>query len=129
MMLPINKVASWPKWVQLLIASIAVLLIAGCIFLLIPARTAGAEQNGDPVKGRAAAERWCSQCHVVTGKGQERVLDDTPTFQQLARDSAMTRKRLLAILRNPHEMPTVQLSKADVINIVAFIESLRRTGK
>ena len=41
----------------------------------------------------------------------------------------MTRKRLFGILSNPHEMPTGQLSRTDIVDIIAYIERLRRDGR
>jgi mono/diheme cytochrome c family protein len=124
MMLLISRMASGPLWARLLIALVVLLLIAGSILFFISVGSVDAREKGEPSKGLAAAQRWCSQCHLVTVKGR-RATDATPSFHELARNKAMTRKRLYAILSNPHEMPTGQLSRADIDNIIAYIESLR----
>jgi len=49
-----------------------------------------------------------------------------PPFAELANNPDMTRTRLYGILNNPHRMPTSALSRDDIKNIVAYIESLRK---
>ena len=73
--------------------------------------------------GRRMAEVWCSSCHIVDGHGTS---DVAPGFKQIANDSSKTPDRLRAWLSNPHPpMPDFNLSRPEIDDIIAFLESLR----
>ncbi|MDP6343129.1 MAG: cytochrome c [Alphaproteobacteria bacterium] len=79
----------------------------------------------DLAAGRAAAKRWCAECHLVA-EGATTSSDVGPPFATLATDPAKTPTVLRAFLAAPHEpMPPIQLSQQDIENIVAYIQSLR----
>lgn len=50
---------------------------AGSVALLLI--VTGESTAADQLRGRAIAQRWCSECHVVT-PGQVRGSDTVPTF-------------------------------------------------
>jgi len=75
---------------------------------------------GDVAQGRATAQRWCATCHAVepTGRGA----DVAPSFVTIAqrRDTNYLR----GFLSRPHPpMPRFELSRQDIDDLIAFIES------
>lgn len=93
--------------------------LLGAVFLSI-----GAAHAGDAVSGRKVAERWCVSCHNVSSEPVAR--DAAPPFGVLARDRAYNRDRFLQVLSDPHPpMPRVHLSRDELDNVIAYIESLR----
>jgi mono/diheme cytochrome c family protein len=95
------------------------LALAGTVLLWT-----GAVHAGDPVQGRKIAERWCVSCHNVSTEATAR--DAAPPFGVLARDKAYDRDRLVQVLSDPHPpMPRVHLSRDELADVIAYIESLR----
>ncbi len=95
---------------------------------LIPCGVARAEDfPGDPVAGRALAEKVCAVCHLVGRTGRparaERSLDE------IAADPRMTPRALIFWLTStPHPtMPSLILSPEEARDITAFILSLNKT--
>ena len=84
----------------------------------------GAAQAGDAVEGRKVVERWCVSCHTVSADSAAR--DVAPPFSVIARDLAYDQDRLLQVLSDPHPpMPRVHLSRKELDDVIAYIESLR----
>ncbi|MDH3595147.1 MAG: cytochrome c [Rhodospirillales bacterium] len=76
----------------------------------------------DAQTGRQLAERWCSGCHVVEA---DSCVDQTPSFETIARDPSKTSERLRAWLMTPHStMPDLTLSRSEVEAIIAYLKSL-----
>ena len=99
------------------------LLIAAPVGNLSPAWA----ETANPARGKAAAARWCGQCHLVSPDQTRTATDAAPPFAELANNPGMTRTRLLSILGNPHgRMPTGVLSRRDINDVIAHIESLRK---
>ena len=99
-------------------------LVTGCLgagFLMLASiHGAGAF---DAVAGGRLAQEWCSGCHLVDGVGSS---DVVPGFRQIANDPSKTRDRLRAWLSSPHPMmPDFNLSRPEIDNIIAYLESLR----
>jgi mono/diheme cytochrome c family protein len=109
-----------------------VLVAAGTALGAGTASTAGAgparAQDREPaVKGLAVARKWCARCHIVEAGQKAHALDAAPPFADLARDPKITAARLRGILSNPHgRMPTEPLTRADIADLIAYIESLRK---
>ena len=100
-------------------------------FLLLAAGPAVAQDlPGDPVRGRAFADRWCIACHEVAPEVREPSGVEAPTFQQAADDPAVTEAALRAFFQTPHQnMPDVQPTPQEKDDLIAYILSLkRRTG-
>ena len=90
------------------------------------ATVAGAQQEGDPARGRRLAETWCSGCHVIGPGASGPVVDATPTFPSIARMPSATGMSLRAFLLTPHSrMPDIQMSREQTDDVVAYILSLR----
>jgi mono/diheme cytochrome c family protein len=99
--------------------------------LLLSAGPAMAQDlPGDPVRGRAIADRWCIACHEVAPGVREPSLVEAPTFQQAADDPAVTETALRAFFQTPHHnMPDVRPTPQEKDDLIAYILSLkRRTG-
>ena len=78
----------------------------------------------DAAAGHAQAVRWCASCHTVDRGG--RVVDAAPSFVALAGDPARTSAHLEVSLTASHPpMPDFQLSRREIADIVAYLESLR----
>jgi mono/diheme cytochrome c family protein len=80
---------------------------------------------GDPEEGQAIAERWCSNCHIVSADKPAVATDAVPTFPSIARKPGNTPQRIGAFLIDPHPpMPNFNLSKQTIEHLVAYFESL-----
>ncbi len=85
---------------------------------------AGAAHAGDPAKGRQVADRWCSSCHVVAGRDGT---DAVPTLESIAKDRRRGPDWVRQWLTAPHPpMPDPNLTRAEIEDVVAYLESLAR---
>jgi mono/diheme cytochrome c family protein len=83
-----------------------------------------AQATGDPALGGALAQRWCAECHVTRANAAGPVPQGPPTFADMARKR--TPDALRSFLTKPHEpMPALELSRADIDNLIAYIEAQR----
>lgn len=99
------------------------LSLAGLIVLWAGA-TATA-QPADVANGRLLAETWCIGCHVVAADQTAPVPAGPPTFPALAADPDATAERLSGFIRDPHPpMPDMSLTRQEVADLVAYIQSL-----
>jgi cytochrome c len=85
-------------------------------------------QGGPPdtSNGHAIAERICVACHAIgpgySGEGRA----DVPSFVAIAQDPNMTQDRITGAIVMPHpQMPAVPLSRREVGDLVAYIQSLK----
>jgi cytochrome c len=77
----------------------------------------------DANAGRVRAERWCSSCHAVGTRGSDMV----PPLDSIANLPGRNDTWFRAFLRNPHPpMPPLELSTADIDDLVAYLMTLRR---
>jgi mono/diheme cytochrome c family protein len=92
--------------------------------LLLAGTAAELHAAGDSEMGNAIARRWCTSCHVVgPGAGGS---DVAPAFAEIARDPTKTPDHLRTWLADPHfSMPNPQLTRSEIDDLVAYIESLR----
>jgi mono/diheme cytochrome c family protein len=101
------------------------------LFLLIASATpAAAQMAGDPDAGRALAQTWCSNCHVVTATQAQGASTGAPSFRTIANDKSVTPMALSAFLQTPHHrMPDLHLSREEIDDVSAYILSLRPAPK
>ena len=79
--------------------------------------------QGDPEVGRELALRWCTSCHVVDHAGHG--ADAGPALPALLEDAQRTADELRGWLAAPHPpMPDFDLSRQEIEDIVAYLESL-----
>ena len=99
------------------------------VFFLIATTTCALVQNrpGDWASGRAAAERLCSNCHVVSPDNAPSLRGDVPSFMTIARLQSTTPERLAGAIIMPHPaMPGVALTRAELRDVIADIMSLQQ---
>ncbi|MGB8276743.1 MAG: c-type cytochrome [Methylovirgula sp.] len=95
------------------------------IFLVLMALPASAFA-ADAAKGEIIAKRWCATCHQVS-PDQKPVNSDVPSFVSISRQKKLTSKVLTDFLSTPHpKMPDMHLSRSEIADVVAYIESLGR---
>lgn len=105
-----------------LVALLAVTGLAGPL----PAGAQSALQTERMAYGRAVAENWCANCHVVGPQAQGPAGDAAPPFAAVARMPSTTEMSLRAFLQTPHaRMPDYRLSQPELDGVVAYILSLR----
>lgn len=98
-------------------------MIAAMIVMAVTSPVAANAADAD--RGRAIAQQWCASCHIVA-PGQAGA-DSAPAFASIANDPARSPGALRAWLSNPHPpMPNLALSRGEIDDIVAYLESLRR---
>ena len=97
--------------------------------LLLTATSAPAQPAGDARRGRELAARLCTNCHVVDREASGPVRADIPAFSAIANRAGVTPERLAGAIIIPHPaMPGVQLTTAEIRDIVAYILSLKRNN-
>jgi mono/diheme cytochrome c family protein len=80
----------------------------------------------DAKRGQELSQRACSNCHAVVPGSASTVNADVPTFAAIASDPATTAERLAGRIIVPHPpMPKVQLTVAEMRDIIAYILSLK----
>lgn len=100
----------------------AAVLLVTVLLVMAAGQAAAAEAAG---RGLAFARQWCVSCHQVEPGGA--ASDAAPPFATVANDSAVTEGGLRAWLIDPHPpMPNFNLSRGEIDDIVAYLNSLRR---
>ncbi|MCA1408369.1 cytochrome C [Ensifer sp. IC3342] len=86
----------------------------------------GESAAADRARGRSIAQRWCSECHVVS-PGQLHASDTVPTFAQIGQAEQFDEARLSAFLAAPHHsrMPDLSLTRSEIADLVAYIKAQR----
>jgi cytochrome c len=75
--------------------------------------------------GRELARTWCTSCHVVDVEGEG--TDAGPALPALLGDGQRTEDELRGWLAAPHPpMPDFALTRQEIENIVAYLQSLTR---
>jgi mono/diheme cytochrome c family protein len=98
-----------------------VMMVMACAVLAWFGST-GSSAAADADNGLRIAQRWCSQCHLIS-RDQPRASDAVPSFEAMAR-RGWTEGSLAAFLSNPHpKMPNMALSRAEIADLVAYITS------
>ncbi|MDS4071729.1 MAG: c-type cytochrome [Defluviicoccus sp.] len=119
MSLPASLEASGLRLTRLVAAAVVGAIVGGG--LTVPAR---ADPAGDPVAGKAIAERWCAGCHLIDGAVE--TSDAAIPLAALARRPHYDANALAAFLTVPHGgMPDLSLTQREIADLIAFIETLR----
>jgi mono/diheme cytochrome c family protein len=78
----------------------------------------------DAAKGSQLAQQWCASCHVTSSGRAGDVQEGPLGFPTIAR--TRTADQLLAFLSHPHgAMPDLSLTRAEIDDLVGYIETLR----
>lgn len=98
-------------------------LVAGAAATVVLCASAGAASaDGNARTGGWLARHWCGGCHAAGG---DTASDAAPPLENIARRTDLPQGWLRAWLANPHPpMPNLQLSKSEIDDIVAYLESL-----
>ena len=99
----------------------ASVLLAPAVFIVLAGRAA----HADAAKGAQIARQWCANCHMIGGNPAGPVPQGPPTFQMVAH-SGMTADQLRVFLSHPHgAMPNLSLTRAEIDDLISYIETLR----
>jgi mono/diheme cytochrome c family protein len=100
--------------------------LAATLALLLAASPALAQTRAEQLAhGRAVAEAWCANCHVV-GPEVRRGGDAAPSFASIAaRRPEAEQLRTWLGQRHKDAMPRYDLTRTEVANVVAYLLSLR----
>jgi mono/diheme cytochrome c family protein len=86
-----------------------------------------AAQPVDVAHGRALAETWCINCHVIDRDQTTPVPAGPPPFPVLADDPTVTPERLSSFIQMPHPpMPNMALTNAEIADLVGYILSQKQ---
>jgi cytochrome c len=97
----------------------------GAVAALIVLAAAAASGRADPRAGEELAQRWCVACHVIGDHSTGTVLQGPPGFPAIAH-SGLTTDQLQTFLSHPHgQMPDLALSRAEIDDLIDYLESLR----
>jgi mono/diheme cytochrome c family protein len=77
----------------------------------------------DVAKGTQLARQWCAHCHVVgAAPSPSTVQQGPPAFATIG----MTVEQMRAFLTRPHgAMPDLALTRSEIDDVIAYIETLR----
>ena len=79
----------------------------------------------DADAGYRLATKWCTSCHIVAPGASGS--DAARPFPAIANDPNFTEQGIRAWLADPHPpMPNLNLSRAEVDSVVAYLQSLRQ---
>lgn len=85
--------------------------------------TGSAHAAGDPARGRALAQSWCSSCHTIERNNVGK--DIAPSFPSIAERGQPDQLEAHAFLNAPHPpMPDFNLTRNEIDDIVAYLQSL-----
>jgi mono/diheme cytochrome c family protein len=90
------------------------------IFFAGPAALAADASNGARV-----AETRCATCHAVV-PGLRRDVADAPPFETIARKFAGNPEMLAFSIRDPHPRMNITLTRREVEDVAAFINTLAK---
>ena len=77
----------------------------------------------DARRGEALAERWCSECHVVSAR-QSQGSTQAPPFSEIADRKSFDAGKVALFLLAPHPpMQDLNLSRNDAADLAAYIAS------
>jgi len=79
--------------------------------------------QGDPAAGRDIVRSWCTACHVVDREGTG--ADAGPALPTLLASKQRSADEIRGWLADPHPpMPNLNLSRQEIEDILAYLESL-----
>ena len=87
---------------------------------------AGDEAGPSATKGYAIAQSLCVSCHLLPDRDAAMVPAGVPTFRAIANRPGQTGDKIMLALIKPHApMPDIQMSREEILSIVAYLETLR----
>ncbi len=104
------------------------LVFAACLMVLATQVAAQLHPGKpSPVRGAGLAAKLCAECHTSKADDAQRVKADVPTFQEIANLPAQSPELLTGKIMVPrHPMPTMSLSRVEIADVVAYIETFKK---
>ena len=92
---------------------------------LLPGLLVPGAARADAADGERLARQWCVNCHVIDSSGPATTLPQgPPSFRIIA--GHLDPAEMRSFLTNPHgAMPNLGLARAEIDNLIAYIESLK----
>ena len=103
-------------------------LLLGALTFAFAASAAAQRHPGKPNPDRGAelAAKLCSNCHTTKATDSARVKADVPTFREIAALDDQTDVRITGKIMMPrHPMPSINLTRSELADVVAYIQSLK----
>jgi len=99
--------------------------IVAAVTAILPVVLAPFAARADAAAGERLARQWCANCHVVDGgNAATTVPQGPPTFHVVA--GRLNPDQLRTFLSHPHPpMPDLALSRIEINDLIAYIETLR----
>ena len=96
------------------------------LIAMLFARSAIAQEAGDPRAGLEFARTNCTSCHAVNSSDEKSPNTNAPAFASVAKMSGLTGRALAVWLQSSHPtMPDFIIAAKDRENIIAYIMSLQ----
>jgi len=101
---------------------VAAVLVAICFAAVCLSPEAA---RADAAAGARMALQWCANCHVVDGSGPSATIPQgPPAFRTIA--GHLNPEQLRAFLSRPHgAMPDLALTRAEINDLIDYIETLK----
>lgn len=104
---------------------VSIAALAACMIWVLPAQ-AQEKPNPTPEKGQALASKLCANCHVMPGTNPAAIPASVPTFRAIANKPGQTGDHIAQVLMQPHApMPDLQMTREEILDVLAYLESLR----
>lgn len=98
------------------------------LLLLTSPNQLGAQGDGKPSKekGYQISQTLCAGCHLIGERSTSPLPAGVPSFRTIANRLGQTGQKIKDVLIQPHPpMPDIQLTNDEILNIIAYLESLR----
>ena len=93
---------------------------------LLSAFSAEVAKPPSAVEGHELARKLCKGCHLIDDNDGAVAQVGPPSFASIANKPGQTADRIKGALIQPHPpMPDMHLSNEEMLNIIAYLESLR----
>jgi len=113
---PPGRIAACHRFAPRMLA--AFVILAG----FVPVRSASA---ADVAHGAQLAQQWCISCHVLPNHPGQTALQGPPSFLDIAHGGKTSDQLRLFLLRPHGAMPPLTLSRAEIGDLIGYIETLR----
>ena len=102
------------------------MVVAAGAALLSMVSSAAIAQPANAQRGRELSQKLCTNCHAVEAQPSGPLRTDVPSFAAIAARPDVTGTTLAGAIIIPHPaMPGVQLTVAEIRDIVGYILSLK----
>lgn len=105
--------------------------LLGCAFVALGTTSlsplsAEVAKRASAAEGYALAAKLCQGCHLIDDSGDAVAQVGPPSFSSIANKPGQTADRIRGSMIQPHPpMPDMQLSNQEMLDILAYLETLR----